>query len=82
MISSQQFLVIIKKRHNRYFTSKQAIHAYILEKYDVDYKDLKYHNENLNSLIKESRKTVYTLLKDMEKENIIEKYSKTTWRLV
>lgn len=81
MLTIQEFLKIIKKHYNKFFTSKQAVYCYIQERYEIEYSDLKYQNENLDSLKKESRKTVFTLLRDMQKAEIIEKYSKTTWKI-
>ena len=81
MISSSQFIAIIKKHHNRYFSAKQAVSAYIMEFYEVEYSDLKYQNENLLPLIKKTRKTVYTLLRDMFKAGTIGKRNGTTWDL-
>lgn len=82
MLTTQEFTISLKKYFNKYFTSKQAVHVYCMEKFDIEYKELKYQNENLTDLLKEARKTVFTLLKDMEKANIIEKYNKKTWMLI
>lgn len=82
MLSKQDFLVILKKRHNAYFTVKQAVNAFILEHYDIAYTELKYNNSHFSSIIKKTKRTVFTLLRDMAAAGIIEKYSATTWKMI
>lgn len=82
MLSKKDFLAILKKRHNAYFTVKQAVNAFILEHYDIAYTELKYNNNNFSNLIKKTKRTVFTLLRDMKASGMIEKYSQTTWRMI
>jgi len=82
MLSKKDFLAMLKKRHNCYFTVKQAVNAYILEHYDIAYVELKYNNAHFSDVIKKTKKTVFTILRDMAKAGIIEKYSQTTWKMI
>ena len=82
MLSKENFLVMLKKRHNAYFTVKQAVNAFILEHYDIAYTELKYNNAHFSDVIKKTKRTVSTLLRDLAKAGIIEKYSATTWKMI
>jgi len=83
MLSNRKFLEILKKRHQAFFTVKQAVNAYILEHHeDIAYSDLKYKNNKFANLIKKTKRTVFTLLRDMVKAGILEKYSATTWKMI
>lgn len=82
MIDIKEMVSILKKYHQRYFTTKQAISDYILENHNVDYTELKYRHENIKPLVKKVRRSIYTVLRDMEKAGTIERQSQITWRFV
>ena len=82
MVSREEFLVIIKKRHNKYFSTKQAVNAFILEFNDVAYVELKYKNKHFAELIKSTKRIVYPLIQDMVKNGMVERYSQTSWRII
>lgn len=82
MIDIKEMVKILKKYHQRYFTSKQAISDYIVENYDINYTELKYRHDSVKPIVKRERKPVYTVLRNMEREGIIERQSQVTWRFV
>ena len=82
MIDIKEMVKILKKYHQKYFTSKQAISYYIMENYKVDYTELKYRHDSVKPLVKKERRSVYTALRDMERQGIIARQSQVTWRFV
>lgn len=84
MLSQTEFLKIIKKTYNKFFTTKQAIEECILSQNpDLSYLDFKYNQHSLSKEIKECRRYVTSILKDLEEKGIIVAWNqrRNTWQI-